>query len=52
MRDIGDMDLEVPAAVGAMLDVDGVVEIARVETNKRGPGMYPPSIAILMPTSP
>jgi len=29
MRDVGDVHLQVPAAVGAMLDVDGVVEIAR-----------------------
>src|SRR5260370_1426695 len=29
MRDIGDVDLQVPAAIGAMLDVNGVVEIAR-----------------------
>src|SRR6266481_3665945 len=29
MRDIGDVHLQVPSAVGAMLDVNGVVEIAR-----------------------
>src|SRR6266849_3137842 len=29
VRHVGDVDLQVPAAVGAMLDVDGVVEIAR-----------------------
>src|SRR5437879_6226039 len=29
VRDVGDVDLKMPASVGAMLDVDGVVEIAR-----------------------
>jgi hypothetical protein len=29
MRYIGDVDLKVPAAISAMLDVNGVVEIAR-----------------------
>ena len=29
MRDVGDVHLQVPAAVGAVLDVNGVVEIAR-----------------------
>ena len=29
MRDVGDVHLQMPRAVGAALDVDGVVEIAR-----------------------
>src|SRR5216684_4396781 len=29
VRDIGDVDLQVPPAIGAMLDVDCIVEIAR-----------------------
>jgi len=28
MGNVGDVDLQVPAAIGAMLDVNGVVEIA------------------------